>query len=130
MAQLPTALLLHETGELSHYDWLLANPTDPTGSLWTARLASPSSQWAAMEQWNLEPIAPHRQIYLTFEGDLGGDCGRVSRVDSGLFEPIAWTDDHIEIDLQMKHFQGRLLLDRTSETCWRVRHVDQTRGQP
>ena len=76
-----------------------------------------------MKQWDLEPIAPHRQIYLTFEGDLGEDRGQVRRVDSGLFEPITWTDEHIEIDVQMKHFKGRVRLDRISDSGWQAKHV-------
>src|SRR5690349_7523608 len=73
MLRLPTVLLRHEAPDGSHYDWLLADPRtahDPESRLWTARVMEPSSRWAELGMWDLQPIGAHRRIYLTYEGPI------------------------------------------------------------
>jgi hypothetical protein len=120
---LPTVLLQHETDLGDHYDWLLTDPataTDPEGALWTARVAYPSEIWAAMGQWPIKIIAPHRRIYLTYEGPIAGDRGRVRRVDEGTFEPVTWCADHIVVDVSLKHFAGRVSMRPIAAARWQA----------
>lgn len=123
MAKLATVLLLHETQGASHYDWLLTDPADPDGLLWTARTDAPSDQWATLGKWSIEPIAPHRRHYLTYEGDIGQGRGTVRRVDEGTFEVIQWADQRIEIELETNNFRGRVAITPSQDNHWQARCV-------
>lgn len=127
MNPLPCVLLLHLTDEGQHYDWLLGDPRNPRGRLWTAHCQHPSATWAQLRTWTVQEIAPHRRKYLRFQGPLppleGRSRGRVVRVDRGSFHPIQWGPRRRLIDLKLQHFSGRLLLERLDGTHWRVRIV-------
>ena len=123
MTPLPTVLLHHDTGDASHYDWLLADPANPQGLLWTARVALPSEQWAAAGAWDVEPIGRHRRIYITYEGDIGDGRGTVRRIDEGEFTAIEWTAQQMIVDVTMRRFQGRLDILETSNGRWQARLV-------
>lgn len=112
----PTVLLRHAMEAGTHYDWLIARPGEDL--LWTARVADPSSRWAELGRWTLEALAPHRRVYLTYEGPVSGDRGTVERVDSGEVRIEAWTADAATLVVAMTHFQGRVSLVRQAERCW------------
>lgn len=118
MLRLPTVLLKHTTRAGSHHDWMLCDPRDPRGLLWTVRISQPSAQWPALRRWRLERIAPHRRIYLSYQGPISQGRGSVLRVDRGWFTSQIWTDHRIVIDLQFNHCQGLVELQRTSGTLW------------
>jgi hypothetical protein len=121
MTPLPTALLHHTTAEGSHYDWLLTNPHEPTGRLWTARVTIPSRLWAALGSWTLTPIPPHRRIYLSYQGPLSDNRGSVTRVDEGTILPLLWTSDRIEVCLSMRYCKGIVRMRKRSPDCWTAR---------
>ncbi len=81
-----TVVLRHETpdGE-HHFDWMLDSLWGEPGSertLMTFRLReSPVSERAP--EMSAERLPNHRALYLTFEGDLTGGRGRVTRVAEG-----------------------------------------------
>ena len=112
MLALPTVVLEHTVDGQVHYDWLLADPADPEGPLWTARVQSHPRQWPARRNWLLEPIQPHRRHYLTYQGPIGGERGSVSCVDQGSFTPIVWQNGPSLIDLALKHVIGRVSVTR------------------
>lgn len=120
---LPTVLLRHEAPDGTHYDWLLGDPADPDGPLWTARTRLPSEQWPSVGEWMLEPIAPHRRHYLTHQGDIGGGRGTVARIDQGTHRPEHWSPDRILTTLAMRRVRGTVELVRVDERCWRARMV-------
>lgn len=128
----PTVLLFHETPAGDHYDWLLDDPTargtpaEPEPRLWTARVKIPSGEWAGRGTFDLEPIPPHRRLYLTYEGPIapatpGGEPrGRVSRVDEGTFEVREWGAERKVIRLWFRQVQGEVELVRGSDSRWRA----------
>ena len=118
--KLKTALLRHTTRDGLHFDWLLTDPRDPAGLLWTARTGRPSDEWAKLPCWDLTPISGHRRTYLTYEGPVSGDRGEVSRVDQGYFTAELWTDARIVIDLRFERCEGRVEMTQLSDVCWRA----------
>lgn len=122
-APLSTVLLRHETGAGVHYDWLIIDPRtldDPDAPLWTARVAHPSPRWISLGELELEPLAPHRRAYLTYEGPLTGGRGWVTRVDEGDAIPRAWTDDRIVLRLEMRGCRAFVEMRRESPERWRA----------
>jgi hypothetical protein len=85
----PTLVLLrHDLPDGSFHHDLMVQLNGPRqrGGLHTWRVAErlhelkitePAGFWA-------EPLGEHREAYLTFEGDIGGGRGTVSRVAEGL----------------------------------------------
>jgi hypothetical protein len=125
---LPTVLLRHRAYGRNpavpagtHYDWLMADPTDPGGRLWAGRVAMPSRDWGGLRSWDATPLPPHRRVYLTFEGLLGPGRGSVRRVDRGWFVPLQWTADQRVLDLCFSCCRGRVLLCRAGPDLWRAR---------
>ncbi len=116
--RLPTVLLEHVTRAGRHFDWLLADPSDPPGPLWTARVAHRSAGWALLGAFSLTPLPPHRRRYLTVQGDIGQGRGRVQRVDEGWFEPRLWTVSRRVLSLSLRGFRGEIELRRRSQKCW------------
>ena len=122
-AKLPTVLLEHRTADTMHHDWLLADPRladQPDARLFTARLEPHSRAWAARGSWMLEQIKPHRRLYLTYQGPLSGGRGHVRQVDAGWFSPLHWCDEHMVIQLAMRHCQGLIGLRRVEANRWRA----------
>jgi len=122
MLALPTVLLQHHTLTGSHYDWLIGDPGDPAGRLWTARLAVPPTHWPALRTWPLTPIGAHRRCYLTYQGPLSADRGRVRRIDAGQVVPHLWTPRRIVLQVTLRRFRGRIELRQISAQAWRA-HV-------
>ncbi len=123
MLHLPMVILKHVSRTGSHYDWLLANPRDPAGPLWTARMNCTSAHWRQQERWMLEPLPAHRRSYLHHQGPIGpgpkGETrGSVVRLDSGSFTPLLWTATRMILDVKLAAFDGRVQLQRCSPSRW------------
>ena len=74
------AVLHHADGaDAAHYDFLFE--TSASSSLVTFRL--PEWPLAAGTSHAALKLRDHRRIYLTYEGQISGDRGHVSRVDEG-----------------------------------------------
>jgi hypothetical protein len=131
MQRLPTVLLRHDLPGGSHHDWLLADPRtadSPEARLWTARVGPPSTHWAGLGVWDLDLIAAHRRVYLTYEGPLtpgpaGEPRGSVVRVDQGWFTAELWTDTRMLIDLHLRACRGRIEIERTAPDHWQARFI-------
>jgi hypothetical protein len=122
---LPTVLLHHRAPGGDHYDWMIADPRGrgPAARLWTARVAAPSTEWAKLDSWTIEVIAPHRREYLTYEGPVSNNRGSVTRVDGGECVAREWSDRRIVVDLRMRGFRGTLAMEPETHTRWRVTRV-------
>ena len=120
MLRLPTVLLRHQTKAGVHHDWLLADPRDPSGRLWTARVAPPSRDWPALRSWRLTVLPPHRRRYLTYQGPVASVGGSVRRIDAGTFVPLRWTSRVILIDLSLRDCAGLVRLEATASGAWRA----------
>ena len=71
-------VVLHHVGHGEpHYDLMLERDAD--GPLETYRVAA----WPVVGRERLTPLADHRRVYLTYEGEVGGGRGSVRRVDAG-----------------------------------------------
>ena len=120
MDPLPTVLLRHQTISGSHYDWLMVDPRDPEGPLWTGRTGISSRGWALARRWEVEEIAPHRRLYLTYEGPISSGRGSVDRIDQGQILPQLWTGHRIVLDLSMTCCRGLVQLVRIGPKRWRA----------
>jgi len=71
-------VVLHHTGiDEPHFDFMFE--TAPGSPLTTFRL----SQWPEIENTEVTKLRDHRRAYLTYEGDVSSDRGRVDRVAEG-----------------------------------------------
>lgn len=127
--RLQTVLLCHETRCGSHYDWLMVDPRSgcvPDAAVWAARVKWSSRSWGYLGSWLINPIAPHRRCYLTYQGPVTDNRGTVRRVDAGWFVPLLWTEHRLVVALAMQHFTGSLDIRRLFDGRWRgiVRSMD------
>lgn len=91
-------LLLHELPDgSSHFDWMIQREPDLGAGLLTFRVSVRIDQ---MEQGTFEAVrlADHREAYLSFEGEVSGGRGRVSRVASGDVRRLREMAGEIEIE--------------------------------
>ena len=92
---LPAVLLRHTLpGGSWHVDLMIASKpvvsTDPDERpLVTFRLARPLWELACGESIEIARLADHRGRYLSYEGEISGDRGRVERLASGVVEPVS-----------------------------------------
>ncbi|MEM1354512.1 MAG: hypothetical protein AAGH88_06460 [Planctomycetota bacterium] len=106
MHTLATAILEHTTDQGVHHDWLiedpsLANPYAPDARLWTARFIPPPTHWPGLGCFELEVLPPHRRAYLTYQGPVRANRGRVRRVASGVVRPELWTCCRLRFHFRM-----------------------------
>lgn len=88
--QLQYAILAHTVDGATHFDLLLEQPG-------VERLRT-----LQLERWPLKSgescrcleLAPHRRVYLTYEGEISGGRGTVRRVESGTWR---LADDEIAL---------------------------------
>ena len=120
MLCLPTALLLHTTEQGCHYDWLMGDPTDPKGRLWTARVNHPAELWPTLGSLNLTVLPAHRRHYLTYQGPVAPRRGQVRRVDQGWHTPLRWTGRDILTAVCFEHTRMTLHLTAQSRNRWRA----------
>ena len=123
MHALRTAILEHTTADGVHHDWLvedptLANPKAPTARLWTVRAAPPPQDWARLERFELTAIPAHRRHYLTYQGPVAGNRGRVKRLAEGTCDARLWTAQRIVMTMQTDRMKLDLELTRLSAELW------------
>src|ERR1700755_874015 len=79
---MPRFAILEHDHPLLHWDFLLE-----TGDvLRTWRLQAPPPPGCRL---SAEPLAPHRKLYLDYEGPVSGNRGQVKRFDGGTFTWLA-----------------------------------------
>lgn len=129
MLKLPMVMLLHQTPSGSHFDWLLADPGEPGGRLWSARCGFKAEDWPKAGCLLLERLPAHRRRYLTYEGPLAPVVdqqgrmqprGWVRQVDKGWFEPTLWCEDRGLVRLHWSKVSGLAQLERLSSKHWRL----------
>jgi len=75
-------VLHHSQIDEPHFDFLFE--TSPTSDLITFRL----SQWPITQVQPVRSLRNHRRHYLTFEGDISGQVGRVDRIAHGFLYAV------------------------------------------
>lgn len=128
---LETVLLAHENPpppQSDHFDWMLVNPDDPGGLLWTARVLTPIEQWSDGQPFELVEIHPHRRMYLDYQGTIPplpdqADLprGSVRRIDRGTFRPLVWQPDRRRLELRMAKASGQMEMTRHQDALWQGR---------
>lgn len=116
--QVRTVLIRHDAPDGVHFDWMIEDPAESQGRLWTARVPIPADQWHDVGRWRIEPIGRHRRVYLTYEGPLTDGRGTLTRVDQGVCRVVEWSDDGIVIDVQMSAFEGVVEVAKAHDGQW------------
>ena len=57
-------------------------------------------------------LADHRRAYLTYEGPVSGQRGRVRRIDEGTFRSREWGPDRVRVELAGSQLVGEVDLYR------------------
>ncbi len=125
MQRLQTVLLQHRRRVDTHIDWLFENPLAPDGRLVTFRTGQSWHDWPALARWDLLRLPDHRRRYLTFQGDLSDNRGRVRRVGAGHVAVSRWTHDRVVLELSFPTPRRVLNLDlrRIDRDRWLAMHV-------
>ena len=92
-----TVLLRHDLPDgSSHYDWLLEQSGRAHGALMTFRVQERIDQ-PGVESFKGIRLPDHRWEYLTYQGEVSGDRGRVTRVARGSCRFEAISDERFRV---------------------------------
>jgi hypothetical protein len=110
---MPRFVVLEHDHPMLHWDLML----DMGETLRTWRLDRPPEPGTELIA---TPLAPHRRIYLDYEGELSGGRGRVQRWDAGI---CTWVEDANGLTINLSGTKGtyRIRLDATESGGWRGR---------
>lgn len=122
-----SVLLRHHTPDGAHHlDWMIERPIDPS-----AQDATPPAEHRlitfrcqtdplAAPPWTGDRLADHRAHYLTHEGPVPGDRGRVERLWSRPCRLTRLTPDALTVELiaTATHPAATLALARREGTLW------------
>jgi hypothetical protein len=99
------AILLHDTPQESHFDFML----EVNGVLKTWSLPCHPANGMTIEA---KPLPDHRIAYLDYEGPVSGDRGTVARWDAGTYATQAQTDAGWVVELAGKKIRGNVTIKR------------------
>ncbi len=120
---MPRFVVLTHDHPVLHWDFLLEGPE--TARTW--RLHRPPALHATIPA---ESIAPHRLMYLDYEGPVSGERGSVARWDWGSFEWIDDADGRLQVSLKGEILRGTATLVRadasSSSNEWTFRLEETT----
>lgn len=108
----PFAVLHHTGAEPAHFDLLIAVPGEERLRTW--RIDNPPESWPQTAE-SPQPIvarriADHRQIYLSYEGEISAGRGSVRRVAQGTAELISRSENAWHVQLRAPGWQSVLIL--------------------
>lgn len=114
----PFVVLRHEQRDGIHYDVMIQQGN----ALATWKCAAPPEQAGPMA---CERIGDHRLAYLTYEGPISGDRGRVTRHDSGMCDVITWEAGRVEVVFRGSRLVGRFVFTRCAagDQSWSLERV-------
>jgi len=95
-------ILHHQTQTKDHWDVMLE--TDSALTTWSI---PPQCLSGSSFVCQATPLPAHRKIYLDYEGEVAGNRGTVSRIDTGNYEPESFNT----FLLHGKRFLGKLTLE-------------------
>lgn len=108
-------LLRHTTAKGAHYDFMLKYE----GLLATWRLEIFSGEFLNTSCKGVR-IFDHPLKFLTYEGPVQNNTGRVERIDSGICTIRSWNENRIVTELKGACFCGVLTLIKQQEQTWRI----------
>lgn len=111
-------ILHHITADGEHWDLML----ERGGVLMTWQLPRNPSEGDCLPL-AARRIRDHRKAYLDYEGIVSGNRGHVKRVDQGLLEPKAISEDLLIFRLSGSLLVGEFRLDRDDDG-WTLRRAE------
>jgi hypothetical protein len=100
-----TVLLRHELPDgSSHYDWLLETPGQTQGPLLTFRVQE-RIDLPGVREFGAVRLPDHRREYLTYEGEVSGNRGRVTRVAQGRCAELTLSELRIRVGVTFEASQ-------------------------
>lgn len=93
-----------------HWDLMFGDPAGPLATWSLTRPPNVPGQHAARR------LAPHRTVYLRYEGPISGDRGWIRRWDRGRCEILAETPNLVRLFLHGERWGGMLTLERRPAT--------------
>lgn len=102
---MPRFVVLEHRRNGTHWDLMLQGERD----LRTWALDAPPSPGVDIPACEL---APHRLLYLDYEGPISADRGEVRRVAAGTFEVVGWSAGKVVARLDGPQLSGLLTLAR------------------
>ncbi len=115
MKRLQTTFQLHQMPAGRHVDWLIEDPRAARpheARLWTARCPLPPDRWFHGLAMPLVVLPPHRRVYLTYAGPIGGGRGVVRPVAKGWVQIEQWGDSRRMLHLMLPEFGGVVGMER------------------
>jgi hypothetical protein len=121
-------ILQHSGWGEEHFDLLLERGAGLEAWQVAAGGAAP---WdlAVGERLPARPLAEHRRVYLTYEGDVSGGRGTVIRVDEGQWQETARGGEGVELSLEGKRCWGRYAIRKTADAKWEFALLDRGRSR-
>ncbi|MDO4550745.1 MAG: hypothetical protein Q4C96_05790 [Planctomycetia bacterium] len=124
MKNLHFTILEHHTSDGTHWDLLLEHPETEFLLTWSTKTSPESLFQITHKNKNHNPSEPfiisssffqrkpdHRNIYLTYEGEISGGRGTVRRWDSGTYTIIAQNEFFWEVLLHSEKINAHVYLD-------------------
>ena len=105
---------LHAAGGGHHYDFML----EAGEALATWRLDRLPVRLGRHESVPAAALPAHRRAYLTYQGPVGGDRGRVRIVDSGGCRVLARNEAFWLVELAAARVRGTFTLRRLAPGRW------------
>lgn len=108
-------LLEHTVDRAVHWDFLLETPDSDRLVAWRLR-DCPLTTAADIP---VEPIPPHRRIYLDYEGEISGGRGHVRRLDRGDAELLSAGGEGWRIRLRGTRLAGTFEITASDDPRFR-----------
>lgn len=118
MDETPFVIHRHVADDEVHFDLMI-------------RRGDKLATWSFPEMPGAEKITgernfDHRLKYLTYEGPISGNRGTTTIVERGSCDVLIFEDHRVETIFKGPHLAGRYLLQRTSDTQWTMKRLQET----
>ena len=109
-------ILEHTTTNGVHWDLML----EMEDMLWTWRLNVPPVE-INNEPIPADPIHHHPKRFLSYEGAVQNNTGKVVIADKGLFSVSKKSDNTLTLELQGRILRGHFTLSKTENSLWELK---------
>lgn len=97
----------HSKRKSSHFDLML----ESNGALKTWSFNNPLKGYrSGLPMQGLKPLPDHRMAYLTYEGKISRNRGRVKIWDRGIYQKVIWKDNFRAVVLKGQRIAGMLVI--------------------
>lgn len=116
-----TVILKHEVPDgTTHFDWLIDQPELEQDHRLLSWRCNDRPDLVYGDGFECVQLPDHRSVYLTYEGEISGNRGVVSRLANGVVTSFVLGDDTIEIaiDWDDRTIVYKGCLKQSSGSCW------------